>query len=105
MIGRFAAIVLAVLLAIGPLTPAFAETSHVHGTIVIIDAKQQQVQIHHDPFPPMPMVMTMIFQVPDKAVFSALRVGMVVDADVDLDKTPWSLSNIKIATPKASASP
>lgn len=101
MTVRFTLVFLVALLAVSRVAVSRADTSHVHGTIVDVDATKQQVQIHHDPFPAMPMVMTMIFQVPDKTTFSQLRVGMIVDGDVDTDKTPWSLSNIRVDAAKA----
>lgn len=85
------------MLALAPLRPATAATSHIHGKIVAVDTAHHQAQIHHDPFAAMPMAMTMVVHVPNTSDLAKLRPGEMIDADVDTSKDPWVMTNVKVA--------
>jgi Cu/Ag efflux protein CusF len=69
--------------------------AHIHGKIVSIDAKRGTFMIHHDPFPQMPMSMTMAVKPKDRAQLARLHVGEVVDATVDTSVVPWPGTGIR----------
>src|SRR5208282_1817047 len=52
--------------------------AHIHGTIVKIDSARGTFTIHHDPFPIMPMAMTMEVEPVRHADLRKLRVGEVI---------------------------
>jgi Cu/Ag efflux protein CusF len=82
--------------ALGTASGAAAATNRIHGTIVAVDARKHEAQIHHDPFAAMPMAMTMVVSVPKASDLAKLRKGAVIDADVDTSKDPWVLSNVTV---------
>lgn len=67
----------------------------IHGKIVAIDNKHGTFLIHHDPFPQMPMAMTMEVTVRHPADLRGLHVGEIVDATVDSSLNPWQASSVK----------
>ncbi len=91
--------VLAVAIASATAAPSPQTIAHIHGRIVSIDAKDGTFQIHHDPFPMMPMAMTMAVQPKDRAVIRTLHVGEIVNATVDTSIYPWPGTDIRPAPP------
>jgi Cu/Ag efflux protein CusF len=87
--------VLAAVIASATATPSPQTIAHIHGRIVSIDAKAGTFQIHHDPFPMMPMAMTMAVEPKDRAVIATLRVGEIVNATVDTSIYPWPGTDIR----------
>ena len=69
--------------------------AHIHGTIVKIDPKRGTFMIHHDPFPIMPMAMTMEVEPKVRADLRKLRVGEVIYATVDTAVVPWPGTDIR----------
>jgi Cu/Ag efflux protein CusF len=68
---------------------ASAEVAHIHGRIVKIDPARGTFLIHHDPFPAMPMAMTMEVAPKHRAELKKLHAGEIVDATVDIAVEPW----------------
>jgi Cu/Ag efflux protein CusF len=69
--------------------------AHIHGTIVKIDRARGTFMIHHDPFPAMPMAMTMEVEPKVRADLRTLHVGEAIYATVDTSIVPWAGSNIR----------
>jgi len=63
--------------------------AHIHGKIVKIDAKRGTFMIHHDPFPQMPMAMTMEVRPRSRADLAKLHVGETIDCTIDTAVVPW----------------
>ena len=84
------------LLSIGMASAA----ERLHGTVLAVQAAQQQVIVRHDPFAGMPS-MAMPFRVPDRAALAKLRPGNGIEAEVDLKTEPWTLRNVRIAGDQA----
>src|SRR5580698_6774930 len=76
--------------ATGPQTIA-----HIHGTIVKIDPARHTFMIDHDPFPMMPMEMTMEVEPVQHAQLRKLHVGEVVFATIDTSIYPWPGTDIR----------
>jgi Cu/Ag efflux protein CusF len=89
LFGAIASGVMSLTLAAG--SPAIA---HIHGKIVQIDRAHGIFLIHHDPFPMMPMAMTMQVQPVHAADLARLHVGEYVDATIDTSIVPWPGTNI-----------
>jgi Cu/Ag efflux protein CusF len=68
--------------------------ARIHGTITRIDSKHGTFMIHHDPFPAMPMSMTMEVEPKRRADLAKLHVGEVITATVDTSIVPWAGSDI-----------
>lgn len=85
--GAFMALTLA---AAAPQTIA-----HIHGKIVKIDPARHTFMIHHDPFPMMPMAMTMEVEPKRPADLSKLHVGEVIYVTVDTAIVPWPGTDIR----------
>jgi Cu/Ag efflux protein CusF len=75
--------------------------AHIHGRIVSIDTARHTFLIHHDPFPLMPMAMTMEVQPKNPADLAKLHVGEVIDATIDTSIDPWPATAIRPAAPSA----
>ncbi len=86
-VGAFMALMLA---AASPQTIA-----HIHGKVVKIDAARHTFMIHHDPFPMMPMAMTMEVEPKQPADLRKLHVGEVIYVTVDTAIVPWPGSDIR----------
>ena len=86
-VGAFLALTLA---ATAPQTIA-----HIHGTIVKIDPARRTFMIHHDPFPLMPMAMTMEVEPKRPADLRKLHVGEVIYATIDTSIVPWPGTDIR----------
>ncbi len=71
--------------------------AHLHGTIVKIDRERGTFMIHHDPFPSMPMAMTMEVEPKRRSDLQKLHVGEVIDATVDTTIVPWPGTDIRPA--------
>lgn len=69
--------------------------AHIHGTIVKIDPARGTFMIHHDPFPLMPMSMTMEVQPVRHADLRRLHVGEVIYATIDTSVVPWPGTDIR----------
>jgi Cu/Ag efflux protein CusF len=69
--------------------------AHIHGKIVAINEKRGTFIIHHDPFPMMPMAMTMAVEPKNRADLRKLHVGEIVDATVDTAVVPWPGTEIR----------
>jgi len=69
--------------------------AHIHGTIVQIDPARHTFTIHHDPFPMMPMSMTMEVEPVHPADLRRLHVGEVIFATVDTSVYPWPGTDIR----------
>jgi len=80
---------------------AISPVAHIHGKIVSIDAKKGTFQIHHDPFPAMPMAMTMEVEPKNHADLKKLHVGETITATVDTSIVPWPGTEIRPAPVKA----
>jgi len=79
----------ALVLAALMLAAVSSGIAHIHGKIVAIDAKRGTFTIHHDPFPQMPMAMTMEVRPKVRADLAKLHVGEVIDCTVDTAMVPW----------------
>jgi Cu/Ag efflux protein CusF len=90
--------VVSALLALA-VTPSPAAIAHIHGKIVSIDLSHGTFLIHHDPFPMMPMAMTMPVAPKNKADLKKLHVGEIVDVTVDTSIDPWPGTDIRPAPP------
>jgi len=77
--------------------------AHIHGTIVKIDRAHGTFMIHHDPFPLMPMAMTMEVEPKRRADLQKLHVGEVIDATVDTANEPWPGTDIRPAPARGHA--
>jgi Cu/Ag efflux protein CusF len=97
--------VLMLVVASATAAPTPQTIAHIHGRIVSIDPKTGTFQIHHDPFPMMPMAMTMPVAPKNPADLKKLHVGEVIDATIDTSIDPWPGTNIRPAAPKASHTP
>ncbi len=86
--------VLGSIVASATMAPAHSTVAHIHGRIVAIDAQRGTFQIHHDPFPLMPMAMTMDVAPVHRADLRRLHVGEVVDATIDTAIVPWPGTDI-----------
>jgi hypothetical protein len=86
--------VLGSVIASATLAPAHSSVAHIHGRIVAIDARRGTFQIHHDPFPLMPMAMTMDVAPVHGGDLRRLHVGEIVDATVDTSIYPWPGTDI-----------
>jgi Cu/Ag efflux protein CusF len=82
---------------------AASTVAHVHGRIVSIDARRGTFWIHHDPFPAMPMAMTMEVEPKRRADLRKLHVGETIDATIDTSVVPWLATGIHpaAAAPRA----
>lgn len=69
--------------------------AHIHGRIVKIDPARHTFLIHHDPFPMMPMEMTMEVEPVQHAVLRKLHVGEVIFATIDTSVYPWPGTDIR----------
>ena len=69
--------------------------AHIHGTIVKIDPARHTFMIDHDPFPMMPMEMTMEVEPVAHAELRKLRVGEVIFATIDTSIYPWTGTDIR----------
>jgi Cu/Ag efflux protein CusF len=69
--------------------------AHIHGTIVKIDRTRGTFMIHHDPFPLMPMSMTMEVEPKRRADLTKLHVGEVIYATIDTSVDPWPGTDIR----------
>jgi Cu/Ag efflux protein CusF len=85
---------IAVLLAV---VIVMSSISHIHGRIVAIDPKRGTFSIHHDPFPAMPMAMTMEAAPKNRADLRRLHVGETIDATIDTSIVPWPATDIRAA--------
>ena len=77
--------------------------AHLHGTVTKIDPKRGTFMIHHDPFPMMPMAMTMEVEPKNRGDLNKIHVGEVITVTVDTATVPWPGIDIKPAPPKAAA--
>jgi Cu/Ag efflux protein CusF len=68
--------------------------AHIHGKVMAIDSAHGTFQIHHDPFPAMPMAMTMEVKPKNPADVRALHIGEVIDLTVDTSAEPWTATGI-----------
>ena len=91
------------LLAVATAAPTMSNTAQIHGRIVSIDRASGTFQIHHDPFPLMPMAMTMPVKPKNPADLASLHVGEIVNVTVDTTIDPWPGTNIRPATPAPAA--
>jgi Cu/Ag efflux protein CusF len=76
---------------------ASAELAHIHGRIVKIDPARGTFLIHHDPFPAMPMAMTMEVAPKHRTDLKQLHPGEIVDVTVDIAVEPWIGTDIRPA--------
>jgi Cu/Ag efflux protein CusF len=76
---------------------ALSPIARIHGTIVLIDPKRGTFMIHHDPFPAMPMAMTMEVEPKHRSDLRKLHVGEVVDVTIDTRIDPWLGTDIRPA--------
>ncbi len=84
---------------------AASTIAHIHGRIVSIDARRGTFMIHHEPFPLMPMAMTMEVEPRRHADLRKLRVGETIDATVDTAVDPWPATDIRPAAPAKARRP
>lgn len=94
LLGVFLGVLFSLVVAASP-----AAIEQIHGRVVAIDAKHGTFEIHHDPFPAMPMAMTMLVQPKHSGDLGKLHVGEVINATIDTTAVPWSAWNIRPATP------
>ena len=69
--------------------------AHIHGTIMNIDRTRGTFTIHHDPFPMMPMAMTMEVEPVHHSDLAKLHAGEVIYATVDTASVPWPGTDIR----------
>jgi hypothetical protein len=69
--------------------------AHIHGKIVKIDPARHTFSIDHDPFPMMPMEMTMDVEPVRHAELRKLHVGEVIFATIDTSIYPWPGTDIR----------
>jgi hypothetical protein len=69
--------------------------AHIHGKIVKIDAARHTFLIDHDPFPMMPMEMTMEVEPVRPGELRKLHVGEVIFATIDTAIYPWPGTDIR----------
>ena len=91
--------VLLAVIASATAAPTPQTVAHIHGRIVSIDARHGTFRIHHDPFPLMPMAMTMAVQPRSHGEIARLHVGEIIDATVDTSIYPWPGTDIRPAPP------
>ena len=85
----------AMVLTIAATSPS--AIARIHGRIVKIDPARGTFLIHHDPFPAMPMAMTMEVAPKQRADLKKLHRGEVVDLTVDIAVEPWVGTGIRVA--------
>jgi Cu/Ag efflux protein CusF len=78
---------------------ALSPMARIHGKIVLIDPKRGTFMIHHDPFPAMPMAMTMEVEPKHRSDLRKLHAGEVVDVTIDTRVEPWVGTDIRPASP------
>jgi hypothetical protein len=78
---------------------ALSPIARIHGKIVLIDRKRGTFMIHHDPFPAMPMAMTMEVEPKHRSDLGQLHVGEAVDVTIDTRIDPWPGTDIRPASP------
>lgn len=76
---------------------ALSPIARIHGKIVQIDPAHGIFMIHHDPFPAMPMAMTMEVEPKHGSDLRKLHVGEVVDVTIDTRIVPWVGTDIRPA--------
>jgi len=86
-----------VIIAIASVVVAASSIAHIHGRIVSMDAHRGTFQIHHDPFPAMPMAMTMEVEPKHRADLRKLHIGETIDATIDTSISPWPATDIRPA--------
>ncbi len=72
--------------------------AQINGTVVAIDPARGTFRIHHDPFPAMPMAMTMDVEPKVRGDLKRLHVGERVSLTVDTSVYPWDGTNIRPAS-------
>ena len=87
----------AVVSGVFALIVAASTVAHIHGTILAIDSTKGVFQIRHDPFPLMPMVMTVEVQPKNPADLKKLHVGETIDCTVETSIDPWPATDIRPA--------
>jgi Cu/Ag efflux protein CusF len=85
----------AMVLTIAATSPS--AIARIHGRIVKIDPVRGTFLIHHDPFPMMPMAMTMEVEPKNRADLRRLHVGEIVNVTVDTTVVPWPGTDIRPA--------
>jgi len=93
--------VLVFVVASATAAPTPQTIAHIHGRIVSIDKARGTFLIHHDPFPLMPMAMTMEVAPKRRADLTTLHVGEIIDATIDTSIDPWPGTDIHPASPHA----
>ena len=86
---------LALILAAVLVAASSSGIAHIHGKVVSIDKQHGTFMIHHDPFPMMPMDMTMPVKPKNPADLAKLHVGEIIDATVDTAIDPWPGTQIR----------
>jgi Cu/Ag efflux protein CusF len=76
---------------------ALSPIARIHGKIVLIDRARGTFMIHHDPFPAMPMAMTMEVKPEHHSDLRKLHVGEVVNVTIDTRIVPWPGIDIRPA--------
>jgi Cu/Ag efflux protein CusF len=71
--------------------------ARIHGKIVKIDPVRGTFMIHHDPFPAMPMAMTMEVEPKNRSDLKQLRVGEYINVTIDTTIVPWPGTDIRPA--------
>lgn len=82
------------LLTVAATSPSLA---HIHGRVVSVDVQHGTFEIHHDPFPAMPMAMTMEVRAKNPAAVRGLHAGETITATVDTSTEPWVVTDIRPA--------
>ena len=83
--SALAAAAMVALLALAPITGAFAQSAMVDGTVTKIDASASKITLKHGPIKKFDMDdgMTMVFRVQDAAMLKKVKVGDKVKFDAD----------------------
>jgi Cu/Ag efflux protein CusF len=89
------------LTALTTVVIAASTIAHIHGRVVSIDERRGTFLIHHDPFPAMPMAMTMEVEPKRHADLRKLHVGETIDATIDSSVVPWTATDIRPAAQSA----
>jgi protein SCO1 len=84
-------IVLLISMLLFPVSARAAQ--RLHGVVLAVMPKTGEVVVRHDPFGSMPG-MTMPFRIVPRARVAQLQAGATIDADVNVNTEPWTLSNV-----------
>jgi Cu/Ag efflux protein CusF len=97
--SALAATAMIALLALAPITGAYAQSAMVDGTVTKIDASASKITLKHGPMKKFDMDdgMTMVFRVQDAAMLKQVKVGDKVKFDADKVNGQFTVTKIQKA--------